>query len=469
MPKSRQRHWVTLALLATAGLSFAVMQTLVIPALPFFRREFGASQADTTWIVTGFLLSSSVLTPLLGKLGDMHGKKRMLVVCLGVFGLGSLGAATADSLGLIVACRVLQGTGAAVFPLSFGIIRDEFPAERVGVAVGVVSSVFGAGGGIGLVGSGFILEHLSWQWLFLVGAAPVLAACALIAVCVPESPVRRGGRPDWVGALTLSLALVSLLLAVTKGEAWGWGSWEVLALFVFAAFAFWVWVRVERRVPEPLVDLRTFAQRGMASTNAATMLVGFSLTAFFVLMPAFVQVPATAGYGFGATAVEAGLFFIPTSLAMIVCGPIAGALGTRYGHAFALRLRLVASSSALVLLAFAHDDQGLALTWMALLGIGIAFALAAIGTLVIEHSAASETGVVNMIMRTIGAAVGAQVAAAVISAHTPAGSLVPGESGFTIAFALAAGAAGLALAPAAGSGRRRRRRLRAARPALSPA
>jgi MFS family permease len=471
MPKSRQHHWVTLALLATAGISFAVMQTLVIPALPFFRREFGASQADTTWIVTGFLLSSSVLTPLLGKLGDMHGKKRMLVVSLGVFGLGSLGAATADSLGWIVACRVLQGTGAAVFPLSFGIIRDEFPPERVGVAVGVVSSVFGAGGGIGLVGSGFILEHLSWQWLFLLGAAPVMAACVLIAVWVPESPVRRGGRPDWVGALTLSVAFVCLLLAVTKGEAWGWGSWPVLALLAGAGCSSWVWIRVERRVPEPLVDLRTFSQRGMASTNAATMLVGFSLTAFFVLMPAFVQVPSAAGYGFGASAVEAGLFFIPTSLAMIVCGPLAGALGTRHGHAFALRLGLVASSSAFVLLASVHASRWLALAWMGLLGVGIAFALAASGSLVIEHSAASETGVasgVNLIMRTIGAAVGAQVAAAVISAHTAVGALVPGESGFTIAFALAAGAAGLALVPAAGLGRRRRG-LRPRRPALSPA
>ena len=223
----------------------------------------------------------------------MHGKKRMLVVCLGVFGLGSLGAATADSLGWIVACRVLQGTGAAVFPLSFGIIRDEFPPERVGVAVGVVSSVFGAGGGIGLVGSGFILEHLSWQWLFLLGAAPVLVACVLIAVWVPESPVRRGGRPDWLGALTLS-AGARLPAArgdegrgVGLGVVGGAGSGSVSA-WVRSA----VWVRVERRVPEPLVDLRTFAQRGMASTNAATMLVGFSLTAFFVLMPAFVQVPA---------------------------------------------------------------------------------------------------------------------------------------------------------------------------------
>jgi MFS family permease len=211
----------------------------------------------------------------------------------------------------------------------------------------------------------------------------------------------------------------------------------------------------------------------MASTNAATMLVGFSLTAFFVLMPAFVQVPSgAAGFGFGASQVEAGLFFIPSSLAMIVCGTVAGALGTRYGHAWALKIGLGASSLALVLLAFLHDDRVPALAWMALLGIGIAFALAAIGTLVIEHSAASETGVAsggNMIMRTIGAAVGAQVVAAVISAHTSAGSLVPSESGFTIAFALAAGAAGLASVPAAGLGRRGRGGLRAGRAALSPA
>ena len=258
---------------------------------------------------------------------------------------------------------------------------------------------------------------------------------------------------------------------MTKGEAWGWGSWGVVGLGSASAVFCAVWVRVERRALEPLVDLRTFAQRGMASTNAATLLVGFSLTAFFVLMPAFVQVPSGAGFGFGASPVEAGLFFIPSSLAMIVCGPLAGALGTRYGHALALRIGLGASSVALMLLAFAHEDRWPALAWMGLLGVGIAFALAASGSLVLEHSAASETGVasgVNLIMRTIGAAVGAQVAAAVISAHTSAGALVPAESGFTIAFALAAGAAALALVPAAGLGRRRRGS-RARRPALSPA
>ena len=238
-------------LLTAACISFAVMQTLVIPALPFFRREFGTSQADTTWLVTGFLLSSSVLTPLLGKLGDMYGKKRMLVCCLAVFGLGSLAAALGDSLAWLVVCRVVQGAGAAVFPLSFGIIRDEFPREQVGIAIGMVSSAFGMGGGIGLVGSGYVLDNLSWQWLFLLGGAPVLVAAALILVAVPESPVRRGGRPDFLGAGVFSGALVALLLAITKGEAWGWSSPPILALFAVSALFFVAWVRVERRVVEP--------------------------------------------------------------------------------------------------------------------------------------------------------------------------------------------------------------------------
>ena len=461
-----RRHHITLGLLVVAGTAFAVMQTLVIPALPFFRREFGTSQADTTWLVTGFLLSSSVLTPLLGKVGDMYGKKRVMVMCLVVFGGGLSGRRRGRVAG--VARRVSRPAGRGCRRVPLGV-RDHprrVHGRAAGVAIGVMSSVFGMGGGLGLVGSGFVLDNLSWQWLFIIGGAPVLVAAALIWAFVPESPVRRGGRPDFVGAAVFSFALVALLLAVTKGEQWGWFSLPVLSLFGASVAAFAGWVGVERRVPEPLVDLRTLAKPAMALTNSATVLIGFSLTAFFVLMPAFVQVPT---FGYDASLTEAGLYFIPSAAAMIVCGPAAGWLGTRYGHAVALRIGLAASAVAFLLLAFAHDDPALAMVWMGLLGVGIAFALAAIGTLVIENSHASETGVasgVNLIMRTVGAAVGAQVAAAVISAATPAGSLVPDESGFTTSFALAGLAVTLALVPAFALGRRRRPRLR---PALSPA
>jgi EmrB/QacA subfamily drug resistance transporter len=462
---ARQHYGVTLALLVVAGVSFAVMQTLVVPALPFFQREFDTSATSVTWIATGFLLSSSVLTPILGKLGDSYGKKRMLVISLGIFGLASLGAAAAWSLASLVFFRVIQGVGAAVFPLSFGIIRDEFPPEKIGLGIGTVSSVFGIGGGVGLVLSGVIIEHLTWHWLFLIGAVPVLAATVLLALYVPESPVKFPTRPDYVGGVALSLALGSLLLGISQGSRWGWTSTAVMGLFTAAAILFYGWAQIERRVPEPLVDLRTFARREMAATNLTTLVIGFSMFSTFILLPNFVQIPAglpspvadQIDYGFGASPIEVGLFFLPSSAAMMVAGPLAGALGTRVGNVLPLRVGIGFLVLALVLLAAVHDEPWTIYAWMVFMGIGLAFCFAALGTLVIEYSAPGETGVasgMNTIMRTVGAALGSQVAAAIITANTLPGTEVPLESGFTLAFTLSAAGALLALLPTFLLGRR---------------
>jgi MFS family permease len=422
----RRHYGVTLALLTVAGISFAVMQTLVVPALPFFQREFDTTASWVTWIATGFLLSSSVLTPILGKLGDSYGKKRMLVISLGIFGLASLAAAAAWNLASLIVFRVLQGAGAAVFPLSFAIIRDEFPPEKIGLGVGTVSSVFGVGGGVGLVLSGVIIEHLTWHWLFLIGAVPVLASTVLLGLFVPESPVKHPTKPDYAGGVAFSLALV--------------------------------WVSTERRVPEPLVDLKTFARREMAATNVTTLVMGFSMFSTFILLPNFVQVPLglppevadLLDYGFGASPVEVGLFFVPSSVAMMIAGPLAGALGTRYGSVLTLRIGIGFLALALTLLATIHDAPWTIYAWMVFMGVGLAFSFASLGALVIDYSPPGETGVasgMNTIMRTIGAALGSQIAAAIISANTLAGTEIPLERGFTLAFTISAIGALVALVP----------------------
>ena len=463
--RERQHYGVTLALLTVAGISFAVMQTLVVPALPFFQREFDTTASWATWIATGFLLSSSVLTPILGKLGDSYGKKRMLVISLGIFGLASLGAAAAWNLESLIFFRVVQGSGAAVFPLSFGIIRDEFPPEKIGLGIGTVSSVFGVGGGVGLVLSGVIIESLTWHWLFLIGAVPVLASTVLLARYVPESPVKFRTRPDYLGGLTLSLALGTLLVAISEGTNLGWTSAAVLGLLAFSAAMFSLWVSIERRVPEPMVDLRTFGRREMAATNTTTLVIGFSMFSTFILLPNFVQMPLglppdLAGqidYGFGATPVEVGLFFVPSSVAMMISGPLAGALGTRIGSQITLRIGISSLVLALVLLATLHAERWMIYAWMVFMGIGLAFSFASLGTLVIEYSPQGETGIatgMNTIMRTIGAALGSQVAAAIITGHTLAGTDVPLEEGFTLAFAISATGALVALAPTFLLGRR---------------
>jgi MFS family permease len=440
MPRAQR---ITLALLTVAGAAFALLQTLVVPALPAFQHEFGVEPSATAWIVTGFLLSSSVLTPILGRLGDAHGKKKLLVISLGFLGVGAVGAGLAWDLPSVVAFRVLQGAGAAVFPLSFGLVREIFPREQMGTAVGVLSSVLGIGGGFGLVLSGVIVEHLSWRFLFFTGAVPVLAAMVLAARWIPESPTRTPAKPDWAGCLTLAGALVALLAALSEGASWGWGSPALLGLLAAGAALLALWTRIERRVPEPLVDLAMLTRREMAATNGATMLVGFAMTSLFLLAPTLAEAPA--GAGFGASPVQAGLMMLPLSVAMSLAGPSGGRLAARRGGAVPLAAGLSVSGAALAAMAVAHGNPWVMGIWLGALGAGVAWSLAAIGTLVLEHARPEETGVaggMNLIMRTIGAACGAQVAAGVLTASAPG-------HGFTLAFGLSAAAALAGLAPVA--------------------
>src|SRR5919201_1818415 len=209
MATERQHYNVTLAILALAGTAFALQQTMVIPALPALQRDLHTTTTWVTWVLTVFLLVASVSTPLLGKLGDQHGKERLLTISLGLFLLGCVGCAVAWDIWSLIAFRAVSGMGAAVFPLAFAIIRDEFPPEKVGVGIGLVSAVFGVGGGAGIFLSGVIVDHFSWRWLFIVGAIGVAAAVVLVHRFVPESPIKTPSRVDVPGATLLSLCLIA--------------------------------------------------------------------------------------------------------------------------------------------------------------------------------------------------------------------------------------------------------------------
>ena len=265
---------VTLALLAVVAVSYVLQQTLVVPALPSLQRDLHTTNTWVTWVFTGFLLTSAICTPLLGKLGDMHGKKRMLVVSIAVFGVGTVLCALSGSIAMLIAARGLQGAGGAIFPLSFGIIRDELPRERVGVGLGLLSATFGVGGGAGLVLSGVILQHLSWPWLFWIGAMPVVVSVVLVARLIPESPVRTPSKLDLPGAVVLSGALAALLVALSEGERWGWLSVTTLGVFALAAVLTVVWVLIELRVDSPMVDIAMMRDRAVLWTNVGAFLTG---------------------------------------------------------------------------------------------------------------------------------------------------------------------------------------------------
>jgi EmrB/QacA subfamily drug resistance transporter len=414
---------------------------MVFPALGEFQRELGGTTAWVTWVLTAFLVSAAVTTPILGKLGDQFGKERMLVISLGLFLAGCIGAACAWNLWSLIAFRALAGTGGALFPLSFAIIRDEFPPERVQVGIGLLSSVFGVGGGFGIVLSGVIVDHLSWRYLFVLGSIPVAASLVLVHRYVPESPIRTPSRVDVPGALLLSAALVALLVGLTEGENWGWTSAPVVGLALAAVGLIVVWGVVELRTREPLVDMRMLAHRPILLTNVTTMISGFALFSCFVLIPTFVQAPESRGYGFGASATEAGLYLLPGSVAILFSGPLAGLAARRYGPKWPLAAGMFVVGIAGFLLSQVHDEPWQVVVASTALGLGVGAAFAAMVASIAENVDPREMGIatgMNTVVRVVGAVIGGQLGAALLTAQTIGNTSVPAESAFTWAFGLSA-------------------------------
>ena len=432
---------LTLAVLATAAMAYAISQTMVAPALPEIQHDLGVTQTQVTWVLTVYLLTASIATPIVGRLGDMFGKERMLTVTLIAFGTGLLISALSHSIELLVIGRAVQGLGGAVFPLAFGIIRDEFPREKVATAIGLISATFGIGGGAGLVLSGVIVDHLAYEWIFWLAFVVVAGALVATKLWVPESPVRAPARIDWGGAALMSAGLASVLLAVSEGNSWGWESGRTVGVLGggVAILAIWAWF--ETRVDAPLVDMRMMRRRGVWTTNLTALLVGFGMFGSFILTPQFVQTPEIAGYGFGASVTEAGLFLLPSTVIMLIAGPVSGWLGTRVGSRVPVLLGTITASCSFLWLALMHEQPWQIVFGVSLLGVGIGLSFAAMANLIVEAVKQSETGVatgMNTIMRTVGGALGGQIAASIVTAHLEVGTSFPVESGYTAAFLMSA-------------------------------
>jgi EmrB/QacA subfamily drug resistance transporter len=435
----RQHHNLTLLVLAASALAYALAQTMVAPALPEIQHTLHTSTTSVTYVLTVYLLTASVATPIVGRLGDIFGKERMLLVTLGFFGLGSLVAALSHSIGMLIAGRAIQGVGGAVFPLAFGIIRDEFPPEKVATAIGLISATFGIGGGAGLVLSGVIVDNLAYEWIFWLALVFVAVAFVATHLFVPESPVKSPARIDWAGAALLSAGLVCLLFALSEASRWGWGSAKEIGLLSAAGVILAIWARYELHVPQPLVDMRMMRRRPVLTTNLTALLIGFGMFGSFIIIPQLVQLPKSTGFGFGASVTEAGLFLLPSTAAMLFAGPVAGVLGTRLGSKVPLIAGTLLCASSFAFLAAEHEHRW-AIYWAsALMGLGIGFAFASMANLIVEAVDQRETGVatgMNTIMRTIGGSLGGQISATILASHLHGG--YPTSSAFTIAFSVSA-------------------------------
>ncbi|MET7699389.1 MFS transporter [Streptomyces sp. NPDC005485] len=458
MPRTSTR--LTFAVLATGAGVFSMLQSLIAPALPTVQHALHTSQSTATWVMTAYLLSASVFTPILGRVGDLIGKKRTLVAVLVTVMLGCLLAALAPTIGVLIVARVVQGIGGALFPLSFGIIRDEFSPSRVSHSISNLSAVIAAGGGVGIVAAGPIVSALDYRWLFWLPVG-VVAATTLIALrYVPESPNRAQGHVNWSGAVLLSAWLVALLLPLSQASRWGWGSGRVIGLFAAAVALFALWLLAEARSRTPLIDLRIMRLPAVWTTNTAALLFGAGMYAIWSFLPGFVQTPSAAGYGFGASVTASGLLMLPMLVAMFFSGVLSGRLEPVLGAKKLLTSGAALGAFACGFLAVWHDEQWQVAFAAGVFGLGIGLAFASMANLIVGSVPPEQTGAatgMNANIRTIGGSIGAAVTSVLVTGRLQPSGL-PHASGYTHGFALMAVlclAAALAslLVPARRSGR----------------
>lgn len=434
MPSPRPLR--TFAALGLSVASFSTLQSLLVPVLPAIQADLHTTTAGVTWAMTAWLISAAVATPLLGRVGDIVGRRRVLLIAIAAVAIGSIVAASAPTLGVLIAARVVQGLGGAMFPLAFGLLRDAFPAHRVPSAIGGMSAILAIGSGLGTVLAGPLDGVVGWRGLFLVPLVLTVAGGVLTALLVRDSGERARGRISVPAALLLSGWLVALLLPLSQGSAWGWGSPAVIGLLVLAGVLVAAWIVVELRSRDPLVDMRMMRSPAIWPMNAAAVLMGAAMFSVFAFFPRFVQTPSSTGWGLGASVAGSGLLMLPMLVTMGAAGFLSGPLGRVVGF----RTQVTASSALIaastIAIALVHSEAWQLMIEAAAFGLGLGIAYAAITSVVVQAVEPTQTGVasgMNANLRTIGSSIGVTVMTVIVTGSAGA-SGIPAESGYTTGF-----------------------------------
>ncbi|WP_245545867.1 MFS transporter [Nocardia higoensis] len=442
-PAARSANRLLTPVLCLSGVVVALQQTLVIPLLHEFPAILGVDYASATWLVTATLLAGAVATPIVSRLADMFGKRRMMLVSLATMVVGSVLAAVGGTFLMVLIGRGMQGLAAALVPVGIGILRDELPKAKVAGATALMSATLGIGSALGLPLSGVVFEHLGWEAIFWMSAlAGALLFAAVLAV-VPESPVRTPGRFDITGALLLSTGLAAALLAISKGGTWGWTDSRTLLSAAVAAVVFAVWFPFELRVNQPMVDLRTSARRPVLLTNISALLVGISMYGNMLSSTQQLEMTTETGYGHGLSVFHAGLCMVPAGLTMLVFAPIAGRLVGRIGAKKTLMIGCGVMVVAYLGRVFVTGSVPLIVLGAMCVTSGTAIAYATMPILIMGAVPITETASangINALLRSIGTSVSSAMIAALMTVVTMnvAGQELPSLAAFQAVYVIAA-------------------------------
>jgi MFS family permease len=427
--------------LGLLAVSTGSLESVVSPTLPMLQRELHMTPAQGALLNIVLLITGALTAPIAGKLGDRYGGKKVLIRLMAVVSLGGTLSAVAPNLPVLLLGQILQGAMVGALPLSFIVVRKHLPVERAKPAIGLVSGMFVAGSVVGLLAAGPVAEQFSRHWMFAAPTAAVVVFSVAVARLLPaDAPGHtRDTRFDWAGLLLLSgfLALLMLVLALSPEAGSEPGLFGVLVLVLAALGA--GWVAVERRVSAPMIDLRMLARPAVWKSCVITFVICLGTATGVYLVPQLLDVSGD-GYGFGASPTVIGFVLLPGALAASVAGPVAGSGERRFGPRAVVGTATVLMAAALLGLALLHGEMWQIVIGKTLISLANGLCVTALMTSVASSVDEGDTGIATsllLVTRVLGSAVGAMLGGALLTAGTPAGSVVPAESAFVTGFLIA--------------------------------
>lgn len=418
-PETSRRSWLVIAVLALCGTLVSLQQTMLLALLPELPELVGTTTDNASWLVTATLLAGAVATPIISRMADMYGKRLMISVTLGILVAGALCGSFTTWLPLLVLARVLQGAGMALVPVGIAAMRDELPAERLPLAVALMSTTLAIGAGAGLPLGGLLAETLDWHATFWVPGAAAALMLVVVRMVLKESRVRTHGTFDLGGAVLLSAALTALLLAISKGGEWGWLDLKTVLVGLLGALLLVAWIPLELRIPNPLVDIRTSTQRTILIANGASLLMGFGMFANMLVSTQQLQGPVESGYGLGLGVREGGVWMAPGAVAFAVMAPVSARMIRRWGAHTTLAVGAIVTAVVYALRVPFSGSLTEVVIGTVLVSVGTSLSYAALPTLVMQAVPVTETAAangLNTLLRSVGTSLASALVAAIFAA-----------------------------------------------------
>ena len=414
-PDHSYYKWVISLIVIFGTLMVVLNSTGVNIAFPKIMKNFGSNPDEIQWVVSAYMIAMAVMMPTLGRLSDLMGYKKLFLGALFLFILASGACSLAWSLPSLIFFRVCQGMGAGIImPLAMVILLDIFPASEKGLAMGIFGFGVSFGPVVGPTLAGFLTEYLSWRAVFYSNIPLGLLGLMAIYYLIPDNRQRKNGRLDYAGLLLLTVFLVSLLLALGRGNEKGWDSLYIQSLLLVALIFFLVFIVLEKLIPEPLIDLNLYKDVNFSVGSLIGIFFGLSLLSSIFLISLFVQ--DLLGY----TPLEAGLLVMPGSLLMgiimLISGRISDWIDARIliimglcclsGSAYWMSILSLQSSYLLLTVMIASRYASLAIIWSPLIAVSL-------GSLS-QEKVGMGAGLLNIVRQGLGGSLGVALAAALL-------------------------------------------------------